>query len=82
MENLASQIYESPEMTVAQMIEYRIGPNLLKVYWVLFVHIIKSKNAHHIDELRVVFMVSKYIRHVMKCSTATETSLKRVDNQF
>lgn len=34
MENLASQIYESPEMTVAQMIEYKIGPNsnILKIF--------------------------------------------------
>ena len=82
MENLASQIYESPEMTVAQMIEYRIRPNMSKVYWMLFADIIKSENAHHIDELRVVFLVSKCIKHVMKCPTVTETSLKRVDNQF
>ena len=82
MENPASQIYECPETTVAQMIEYRIRPNILKINWALILHTIKSENAHHINELRVVFLVSKCIRHVMKPSTVTETSLKRVDNQF
>ena len=64
-------------MRVAQMIECRIGPNILKFYWVLL-HKIKLENTHHIDEFRV----SKCIRHVMKCSTVAETSLERVDNQF
>ena len=80
MENLASRIYESPETTVAQMIEYRIGPGILIVCYVLLC--IKSEDAHHINELRVVFLVSKSISHVMKCSTVAETLLKRVENHF
>ena len=81
MESLASLIYESPEMKVAQKIECKIGPKIFVVKCFSCV-VIKSERTHHVDELRVVFFLGKCIKHVMECSTTGETSLKRVNDQF